>query len=66
MSLLLILTRLQKVRPYYQYLQKKYGPVSGFYLGKQPRIIITDVEIVKGVMVKDFNNFMDHPVSNHL
>jgi hypothetical protein len=31
-----------------RYVSSKYGPVSGIYLGKQPAVIITDFNILKG------------------
>ena len=54
---------LQKALAYYDHLCGKYGPVSGFYIGQRPHVLITDLEILKDILVKDFNNFMDRPVS---
>ena len=54
---------IQKARGFYEYLVREYGPVSGFYLGQQPEILITDLDILKEILVKDFNKFMDRPVS---
>ncbi len=33
-----------------------------FYIGKAPYILITDLDMLKQIFVKDFNNFMDHAV----
>lgn len=35
-----------------------------FYIGQEAHILITDLEILKQIMVKDFNNFMDREVSS--
>ena len=34
-----------------------------FYLGQKPHVLVTDLDMLKQIMVKDFNNFMDHEVS---
>ena len=34
-----------------------------YYLGRRPRIIITDLDMLKQILVKDFDNFTDHTVS---
>ena len=34
-----------------------------YYIGQKPYIMITDVDMLKQILVKDFNNFMDRPVS---
>ena len=36
-----------------------------YYLGQKPGVYITDLEILKHVMVKDFEAFMDRPVRLH-
>ena len=36
--------------------------MSGFYLGQEPRILITDLDMLKEILVKDFNKFMDRAV----
>ena len=33
-----------------------------FYIGKKPQILITDLDMLKQIMVKDFDNFPDHSV----
>ena len=38
--------------------------MSGFYLGQVPRILITDLDMLKEILVKDLNKFMDRPVSS--
>ena len=34
-----------------------------FYIGKKPQIMISDLDILKEIMVKQFDNFSDHSVS---
>ena len=34
-----------------------------FYIGQQPNILIADLDILKQIMVKEFDNFTDHAVS---
>lgn len=36
---------------------KKYGPIVGFYLGGNPQLLITDFELMRRIMIKDFNKF---------
>ncbi|KAG4072232.1 hypothetical protein HA402_005954 [Bradysia odoriphaga] len=36
---------------------EKYGPIVGFYLGGRPQLLITDFELMRRVMVKDFTKF---------
>ncbi|XP_064405639.1 cytochrome P450 3A24-like isoform X2 [Halichondria panicea] len=40
---------------------KEYGPVVGYYLGFMPFVTVTDVEILKHILVKDFDSFQDRP-----
>ena len=43
---------------------KKYGDVYGMYLfGSTPTLVISDLDMVKQVYVKDFQAFHDRPVS---
>ncbi|XP_029651601.1 cytochrome P450 3A14 [Octopus sinensis] len=35
----------------------KYGDVVGFYLGRQPAVLIGDPEMLEQIMVKQFHNF---------
>ena len=42
---------------------KQYGKVFGFYLMKDPTIVVSDPEMVKEITVKEFNNFHDFTVS---
>ncbi|XP_065909836.1 cytochrome P450 3A24-like isoform X2 [Dysidea avara] len=37
----------------------KYGPVVGFYVGCHPYILVTDLDILKQVLIKDFDHFTD-------
>ncbi|XP_017274474.1 thromboxane-A synthase isoform X2 [Kryptolebias marmoratus] len=36
---------------------KTHGKVCGYYLGRKPMVVIADPDILRQVMVKDFNNF---------
>lgn len=40
---------------------KKYGKVFGMFEGVQPAIYISDPEIIKQILVKDFDHFVNHP-----
>jgi cytochrome P450 len=47
-----------------QYLQydewvKKYGPIFGVYLGARFMIVMSDLEMARDVLIKQFNNFTD-------
>lgn len=43
---------------------KKYGKVYGSYFFTQPEIVISDEELLKKVLVKDFHNFTNRRVSH--
>ena len=34
-----------------------------YYVGQTPQILIADVDMLKQILIKDFNNFMDQPVN---
>ena len=34
-----------------------------FYVGQAPNVLIADLDILKQIMVKDFDSFTDHAVS---
>lgn len=36
---------------------KKYGQIVGFYIGGRPQVLITDFELIRRVMIKDFHIF---------
>ncbi|XP_069618947.1 thromboxane-A synthase isoform X1 [Ranitomeya imitator] len=36
---------------------KMYGPISGYYMGRRPMVLLSDPEAVKQVLQKDFSNF---------
>ena len=42
---------------------RKFGTIYGLYFLKQPMIIVAEPEIIKHVLVKDFDKFHDRPVS---
>ncbi len=44
--------------------KQKYGRVFGYYFGFKPILVVTDLELLKQVMVKDFHNFIDRGVNN--
>jgi hypothetical protein len=41
---------------------KKYGNIVGYHEATAPVILCRDVEMIKHVMVKDFNNFVNRRV----
>ena len=52
-----------RVHTNFDKLIKQYGKVFGVYSMKQPVIVVSDPEILKTILVKEFNNFHDLPVS---
>ena len=42
---------------------KRYGRVFGMYLQAKPTIVVSDPEMIKQVLVKDFAKFHDRQVS---
>ena len=46
-----------------RYVSKKYGPVSGVFLGKQQAVIVTDYNVVKGASSIFFLNTLTRPFS---
>ena len=48
---------------YFTDLVKKYGRVFGLYVLNRPTIIVSDADMLKSLLVKDFENFQDRPVS---
>lgn len=45
---------------------KKYGKVFGYFSGYNPVIAVTDPDIIKAVLIKDFQNFTDRPHNGNL
>lgn len=46
---------------FYQDIYDEYGPVCGFYVGRRPSIMIVDLEMLKLILVKEFDAFTDRP-----
>jgi hypothetical protein len=42
---------------------KKYGRVAGFFLGSDPVINCEDANMMKTILIKDFNSFYNRRVS---
>ncbi|XP_071486290.1 cytochrome P450 3A29-like [Diadema antillarum] len=48
-------------------MSEKYGPVMGLYLWREPVIMVTDVELLRKILIKDFGKFYNRrelPVSS--
>lgn len=46
----------------YYYKFKKESPAVGFFFFTTPVILVTDLDVIKSIMVKDFHNFTDRGV----
>ena len=44
---------------------KKYGNLFAIYLSGKPGLFVSDPELIKQIMVKNFSSFHDRPVSNY-
>ena len=44
-------------------LVKQYGKVFGIYFLKTPTVVVSDPQMLKTILVKEFNSFHDRPVS---
>ncbi|XP_075557325.1 cytochrome P450 3A31-like isoform X2 [Dermacentor variabilis] len=42
----------------------KYGDIVGFYNGVHPFLIVKDLELIKKIQIKDFNNFTSRGMMN--
>ena len=42
------------------------GSYCRFYVGQRPSLMVADLDMVKQILVKEFDNFMDRPVSDHV
>ncbi|CAE1295561.1 unnamed protein product [Acanthosepion pharaonis] len=42
--------------------KEKYGDKYGIFFGSQPNLVISDPEIIKDLMVKNFSNFTNRPL----
>ncbi|KAH7965927.1 hypothetical protein HPB49_012200 [Dermacentor silvarum] len=41
---------------------RKYGKIFGFYLAEKPYMVITDVDVIKEIYIKDSRIFQDRPL----
>ncbi|XP_054931951.2 cytochrome P450 3A6-like [Dermacentor andersoni] len=41
---------------------RKYGKIFGFYLAEKPYMVITDVDVIKEIFIKDSRIFQDRPL----
>lgn len=41
---------------------EKYGKVIGTFEGTTPILVINDCKILKNILIKDSNNFLNHRV----
>ncbi|GAB0089367.1 Cytochrome P450 [Sergentomyia squamirostris] len=48
----------------YNHPQFKDEPITGVYFFHKPSLIIRHPEIIKNILVKDFQNFVDRPISS--
>lgn len=47
-------------------IMKKYGRVVGYFEGSTPIVLTTDTKLIKNVMIKDFNCFVNRRVRSFL
>lgn len=49
---------------------KKYGPIVGFYIGGRPQLLVTDIELIRRILIKDFHKFINRgeivPVNKYI
>uniref|UniRef100_A0A6B2E8P4 Putative cytochrome p450 6g1-like protein n=1 Tax=Phlebotomus kandelakii TaxID=1109342 RepID=A0A6B2E8P4_9DIPT len=48
----------------YNHKEFKYDPITGVYFFHKPSLIIRHPEIIKNILVKDFQNFVDRGISS--
>lgn len=41
---------------------QKYGKILGYYLGSRPMLLVSDTDLLKSVLVKDFQDFVDRDI----
>ncbi|KAL5285748.1 hypothetical protein ACFFRR_007435 [Megaselia abdita] len=47
------------IRDFYNKFKNSSTPFSGFFLLSKPVAVVTDLDLIKNIMIKDFNNFND-------
>ncbi|CAN7994921.1 unnamed protein product, partial [Ixodes pacificus] len=40
---------------------EEYGPVFGYFMGEKPWMVVTDLNLLRHIFVKEANIFMDRP-----
>nr|AFJ11398.1 thromboxane A synthase [Penaeus monodon] len=40
---------------------KKYGKVFGYYIGWKPTLVVSDLDMIKDILIKEFHNFANRP-----
>lgn len=41
--------------------RKQYGKVFGFFSGSRPSLVVSDLDMIKQILIKDFQNFSNRP-----
>ncbi|KAJ6641019.1 Cytochrome P450 3A24 [Pseudolycoriella hygida] len=41
---------------------RKFGPIVGFFLGGRPQVLISDVDLIRQVLITDFHVFTDRQI----
>lgn len=42
---------------------KKYGKVVGYFEGSEPVLLVTDVNLLKSILISDFSSFVNRRVN---
>uniref|UniRef100_A0A1Y1MPH2 Cytochrome P450 n=1 Tax=Photinus pyralis TaxID=7054 RepID=A0A1Y1MPH2_PHOPY len=62
------------VKDFHNSLKEKGQPYGGYYFLMRPVLVVTDLELIKRILITDFEHFVDHPayinddepLSNHI